>query len=291
VTTVSPELERARGAAVDAVSISWGAPESDAYGLARLALSGDRGSALAVLFVRGEPVAVLARDDLDAGQGADWAAVELDGLATSVAAPFERWGIRFAAADGRHGFEFELEAASPPAAITADDPVARAGGMEGYEQLCRVRGTVTVAGRAQALTCLGQRGHTWGSPDWSRIALARTVCAWPDDGPAVALTAVRPAGATNHADEAVWSALLSPEEVATVRDTRLSTTYDGDGHQRRAGLELWVADEDDYPQRGAGEIVCGSTLALGPLALDCAFFRWHVEGHEGVGRYDILRRA
>jgi hypothetical protein len=291
VTTVGPELERSRGAAVDAVSISWGAPELDAYGLARLALSGGRGSALALLFARGEPVAVLARDDLDAGQGADWAAVELDGLATSVSAPFERWGLRFAAADGRHGFELELEAASPPAAIAADDPVARAGGMEGYEQLCRVRGTVTLAGGAQALTCLGQRGHTWGSPDWSRIALARTVSAWPDDGPAVALTAVRPQGATNHADEAVWSALLSPEEVATVREPRLSTTYDSDGHQRRAGLELWVAEEDDYPRHGAGEIVCGSTLTLGPLALDCAFFRWHVQGHEGVGRYDIVRRA
>jgi len=38
-------------------------------------------------------------------------------------------------------------------------------------------------------------------------------------------------------------------------------------------------------------VLCGSTLELGPLALDCAFFAWHIEGREGVGRYDILRPA
>ena len=30
---------------------------------------------------------------------------------------------------------------------------------------------------------------------------------------------------------------------AAIAEPRLSTTYDGDGRQRRAGLELWVADE------------------------------------------------
>ena len=28
-----------------------------------------------------------------------------------------------------------------------------------------------------------------------------------------------------------------------------------------------------------------------PLALDLAFFAWHFEGREGVGRYDVLRPA
>ena len=32
-------------------------------------------------------------------------------------------------------------------------------------------------------------------------------------------------------------------------------------------------------------------LDLGSLQLDCAFFRWHLEGRAGVGRYDIVRRA
>jgi hypothetical protein len=38
-------------------------------------------------------------------------------------------------------------------------------------------------------------------------------------------------------------------------------------------------------------VLCGSSLDLGSLTLDCAFFRWHLEGRAGVGRYDILRRA
>jgi hypothetical protein len=294
VTAISVEHETARPPAgegfVDAVTISWGDARADVFGLARLALAGGRGSALAVLFSGGMPVAALARDDL-APNGGDWAQLELDGLATSVRAPLERWSVRFGSADGQAGFELELEAASAPAALAGDDPVARAGGMEGYEQLCHVRGTATVAGRAVEVACLGQRGHSWGAPDWSRIELARSLAAWPEGGPAVALTAIRPAGVENHSEEAVWSALLSPEEVSTVREPRLSTTYDGDGHQRRAGFELWVAEEDDYPQRGAGEVLCGSTIELGSLALDCAFFRWHMEGREGVGRYDVLRRA
>ncbi len=60
---------------------------------------------------------------------------------------------------------------------------------------------------------------------------------------------------------------------------------------RRAGLELWPADEEAWARRAAGEVLCGSSLDLGALRLDCAFFRWHLEGRTGVGRYDILRRA
>ena len=74
-------------------------------------------------------------------------------------------------------------------------------------------------------------------------------------------------------------------------DPRVSTTYDGDGHQRRAGLELWVGEEDDYPRRGAGQVLCGSSVELGQLRLDCAFFVWQLDGREGVGRYDMVRRA
>jgi hypothetical protein len=38
-------------------------------------------------------------------------------------------------------------------------------------------------------------------------------------------------------------------------------------------------------------VVCGTSLDLGRLRLDCAFLRWHMEGREGIGRYDILRRV
>ena len=285
---IGVEHESARQAPVDAVTISWGDPRAGVYGLARLGLMGAEASALAVLFSGHEPVAALVRDGL-AADDADWASLDLGPVATSVRAPLERWTVRFGSEDGRHGFELELEAASEPAELAPD--VTRTGGMEGYEQLCVARGTALVGGTSHDIACLGQRGHTWGAPDWSRIALARSLTVWAEGGPAVALSAIRPAGAANHAQEAVWAALLGPEGVKPVADPRLSTTYDGDGHPRRAGLELWVGDEDDYPERAAGEVLCGSTLALGPLSLDCAFFHWNLDGREGVGRYDVLRPA
>ena len=115
--------------------------------------------------------------------------------------------------------------------------------------------------------------------------------AWLEDGSSLTVAAVRPAGAENHADEATWGALLDAEGTIPLADPRVSTTYDADGHQRRAGLELWVGEEDDYPRRGAGQVLCGSSVELGQLRLDCAFFVWQLDGREGVGRYDMVRRA
>jgi hypothetical protein len=76
-----------------------------------------------------------------------------------------------------------------------------------------------------------------------------------------------------------------------VAEPRLSTTYDSGGRQRRAGLELWMSEDDELPRRMAGEVACGTSLELGRLRLECAFFRWTMEGRAGAGRYDILRRA
>ena len=83
----------------------------------------------------------------------------------------------------------------------------------------------------------------------------------------------------------------TPSARSSVEDPRLSTTTDEAGRQIRAGLELWVGEDDDYPLRGVGEVLAGSTLELGALRLDVAFFGWHIEGRAAVGRYDILRRA
>jgi hypothetical protein len=54
---------------------------------------------------------------------------------------------------------------------------------------------------------------------------------------------------------------------------------------------LWVGEDDDYPRRGAGQVLCGSSVELGSLRLDLAFFGWTLDGRRGVGRYDVLRRA
>jgi hypothetical protein len=168
--------------------------------------------------------------------------------------------------------------------------------MQGFEQTVRVRGTATVGGRRVAVDALGQRGHSWGAPDWDRIALARTLGAWLGEDLSVSLTAIRPAGAKHHEDERLAATILERDpksdapRATPVVEPRLSTTYDGDGRQIAAGLELFV-DGESLPRRAAGEVACGTTLDLGRLTLHCAFFRWRMEGRTGVGRYDVLARA
>jgi hypothetical protein len=227
------------------------------------------GGALAVLFIEGEMVA-------STGSGAQEAVEE----------PGRRWSLR----DGGR-LDLRFEALGPPAELRRDEPAARAGGMAGSEQLCRVTGTVAHDGRTHPVSGAGQRGRVWGEPDWGRIAATRTLSAWLEDGTGLAFTAVRPAGAGGHEAEARWAALLAPGGGLCVDDPRLSTTYDADGFQRRAGLELWVGDDDAYPRRAAGVVVCGGALDLGAQQLDCAFLHWRMEGRSGVGRYDVLRRA
>lgn len=263
------------------MTFSFGDPSAGVHGLARLGLSPTGASALAVVFDGREPVTALARDGLEAGDGADFERLEIDGLATTVDEPLRRWTLRI----GED--ELTFEAIGPPADIEPSEPLARAGGMAGYEQLCRVQGPL----RGRDLRCLGQRGHTWGEPDWERIESTRSLGAWLEDGSGIVLSAIRPAGTAGHEPEATWAALLGAAGSLRVDDPRLSTTYDEAGHQRRAGLELWVGEDDAYPRRATGEVICGSTLELGQLRLDCAFVRWRMDGRSGTGRYDVLRRA
>lgn len=266
----SEETRRGGAGFADAVTVSFADPDRGWFGMARLGVSAEGSSGLAVLF-RGRDVAgALALGELTEGEGP---------LTMTVEAPFERWTVRWAGEDT--GFDLVLDAACAPAERTV--------GMEGYEQLVRVTGTVRAGGEEAPVVASGQRGHTWGTVDWSDLALVRGIGAWMGDG-GILLESARPRKAAGHDAEDVWAALVEAGEPVPVADPRLSTTYDGDGHQRRAGLELWMTDDEPYPLRAAGEVICGSSLDLGALTLDLAFFRWHAEGVEGVGRYDVIRQ-
>lgn len=283
--TVEPQHEDPRPPAgegfSDAVTFSFGDPEADVYAVARVGLSGESAaSGLGLVFSSGEPVAVQADGVADVTERS-WAAIDAAGLATTVQRPLESWTLSFAS-DGAT-FDLQVEAASA-AGEMAD------GGMEGYEQLCRFTGDATIGGRRTTIDCLGQRGHSWGAPDWDTMALARTLGVWIGDDLGVSLLAIRPAGSDRHDQESINAYLYEGGEPVRVEDPRLSTGYDGEQRQQRAGLELWV-DEESHARRAAGEIVCGTSLDLGRLRLDCAFLRWHMEGRDGVGRYDILRRV
>ena len=74
-----------------------------------------------------------------------------------------------------------------------------------------------------------------------------------------------------------------------VENARISTVYDGGGRQRSAGLELWVPGED-YPRRGSGQVIAGTSLDLDGLQVHAAVFRWRLDGREGIGAYELMLR-
>ena len=280
--TIGVEHETPRAGVRDAVTFSFGDAATGLFGLARIDAGGDgvaRG--LAVVYAGGDVAGATHGSAPVAGDGGGGEPVA--GIVATVQRPLEAWTLRY---DGEHaGLDLRFEARSHPAAI----PAQATGGMEGYEQLCSVSGSVTHGGRTEQVSCRGQRGHAWGEIDLQDVALVRSLSAWLGTDRAIALAAVRPAKARGHDEEVVAAWLIEDGDPVAIAEPRLSTTYDGEQHQRRAGLELWVAEDSDYARRAGGEVVCGTTIELGDARLESAFLRWRMEGRQGVGRYDILR--
>ena len=278
---------------LDALTFAFGDLDAQLYGVARLALDGDgRASAMAIVYSGHEPVAGgrQAGVALD-GEVAGWESVRAAGVSSTVERPLEAWTVGFEAGDGA-GFELRFEATSAPAVIAPDAPAGQAGGVQGYEQTCSVSGSVSHGGHSRQLRCLGQRGHVWGAPDLGSIEVARTLSAWLGADRALTLTAVQPARAKlRHLDEAIAGWVVEGGEPIAIAEPRLSTTYDGEFRQQRAGLELWMDEEGTVGRRAWGEVLCGTTIDLGAMRLDSAFFHWRMEGREGVGLYDVLRRT
>ena len=134
----------------DAVTFSWADAEAGLYGLARVAsgLGADgaaASSALAVGFAGRDTLGAIASSPAD------------DVVATTEAA-LQRWTVR---GSGELTFELVFDALTPPVTYGGRQAIVKAGGMEGYEQVCRVTGTLN----DRPVDGLGQRGHSWGNPD------------------------------------------------------------------------------------------------------------------------------
>jgi hypothetical protein len=124
----------------------------------------------------------------------------------------------------------------------------------------------------------------------SAQALRRSIGIVFSDGGLLALSAVRPAGAGEHGDEQVTAVLCDPDGAPVeVSETLLSTEYGPDGVQRRATLELWLDGDEGQPLRGAGTLISSAAVHRPGLDAQVAFFRWSVEGREGLGHYEIVR--
>ena len=110
------------------------------------------------------------------------------------------------------------------------------------------------------------------------------------DGGLLALSAVRPEGSGGHGEERIAAVLCDPDGAPVeVSETMLSTEYGPDGAQRRATLELWLDEEGGQPLRGAGTLISASQVSHPGLTGTIAFFRWALEGREGLGHYEVVR--
>jgi hypothetical protein len=110
------------------------------------------------------------------------------------------------------------------------------------------------------------------------------------DGGLLALTADLPEGADGFGDERVDAVLCDPDAAPIAFDEALlSTEYGEDGVQRRATLELWPDADESRPLRGAGTLISSIALERGGMRSEIAFFRWSVEGREGLGHYEVAR--
>lgn len=112
------------------------------------------------------------------------------------------------------------------------------------------------------------------------------------DGGLLALTSNLPTGGRAHGDEEVTAVLCDPDAApVTFEETLLSTEYGEDGVQRRATIELWPDVEEMRPLRGAGTLINAVNVRRQGIDSQIAFFRWSVEGREGLGTYEVARSA
>lgn len=170
---------------------------------------------------------------------------------------------------------FELE----PLAAEADLGGVRA-------RVVRVRGEA--AGRR--VDGMGTLSETQVPPRWEELDALRSISALVDEQHALLLLARRPRDAVGHGDEQVTARLIEDDAVLEVEEARISTVYDAGGRQRSAGLELWIPGED-YPRRGSGQVIAGSSLDLDGIQVHAAVFRWRLDGREGIGAYELMQRS
>jgi hypothetical protein len=109
------------------------------------------------------------------------------------------------------------------------------------------------------------------------------------DGGLLSLSGTAPTQG-GHGDEPLLAVLCDPDAAPLAfEEALLSTEYDEMGVQRRATLELWIDPEEGRPIRGGGTLISAVEVEMEGLHTRIAFFRWSVEGREGLGHYEIAR--
>jgi hypothetical protein len=245
------------------LSVDFADPDAGVAGLARVESAPGEGPARALgVLVAGDRVR---------------RSVELD----AVRVEDDGTRVRASLDVGKAGFEIEATRGGT-ATIGAGTAFADAAGVSHELSALRVAGRWRADESGGGFDCTGALARTAGTPDWNRIALMRSLSAALEDGSLLAVAAARPEGAAGHGEEEASAVLLDSEGTLTRFDEPLvSTEYDSEGRPRRIGVELWSADEDGAPLRGAGTLI-------GPTA-DLALLRFTLDGTPGTARYELVR--
>jgi len=170
----------------------------------------------------------------------------------------------------------------------AGEPIAFAGGPTGRREArpVEIAGELVERGRTIPLRCPGVVHARAGGPEPG--ALRRDLTVMLADGGLLCVAATGPAGA-GHDDEETVAAISHPGGYIEFEEALVSTEYDGAGRQQRATLELRPESADIAVLHGAGSAIAGCTARLADGTVNTALFHWSLDGHEGLGRYEITR--
>ncbi len=184
--------------------------------------------------------------------------------------------------------ELETERGSLSVEVESQgEPILLEGELSGRREarLARLRGELVEGERRIELDCPGVIHSRDGSARPS--GLGREVTIVLSDGGLICVTSARTDGSERHGAEETIAAISHPGGYLDFDQVLLSTEYDAAGRQRRATLELWPASEEIAALHGAGSVVSGCTAKVGPARINTALFRWALDGHTGLGRYEI----
>jgi hypothetical protein len=124
-----------------------------------------------------------------------------------------------------------------------------------------------------------------GELDWDEIELLRVFSGRFDDGRAIALAALRPAGADGHGADVVAAVLVDDGEAKPLAEALLSTEYGPDGEARRIGLELYPENQG-LPVRVAGDVSGVDEFPAGRKRIALKLRA----GADGTGILDVVSR-
>jgi hypothetical protein len=167
-------------------------------------------------------------------------------------------------------------------------------------QVCQVSGRVSLDGSEVEVSCLGWRSSGQEGPGFGQPESFRLLAGWLEPSFGFSLVALRPGRARGQEADAIAALTIEDPAPPPVVDPRLSTTYTDAGLPRRAGLELWLQEDEEageeatahpYPRRAAGEVAAPALAwRQAEFELHASLLRWHSHGREGPGIYVLGRR-